>query len=113
MKTCYYRDDISDICDHKHLTVDEIFNKISRKYPDAGKSSIYRNVECMVLSWDLRKVVWLGNKAYFEKNNGDHIHLIDNESWKIVDFKGDFKIPWLPENFKAQSSDIKIFWNFS
>jgi bifunctional N-acetylglucosamine-1-phosphate-uridyltransferase/glucosamine-1-phosphate-acetyltransferase GlmU-like protein len=48
MKTHYYRQDIIDICDKKHLTVEEIFEKISLKYNDAGKSSIYRNVEDMV-----------------------------------------------------------------
>jgi Fe2+ or Zn2+ uptake regulation protein len=48
MKTHYYTKDIIDICDNKHLTVDEIFQYFSKKYPEAGKSSIYRNVEGLV-----------------------------------------------------------------
>jgi Fe2+ or Zn2+ uptake regulation protein len=56
VKTHYYTQDIVDICDCNHLTVENIYNKISNKYPDAGKSSIYRNVEELVKKGDLRKV---------------------------------------------------------
>jgi Fe2+ or Zn2+ uptake regulation protein len=57
MKTHYYTNDIIDICDCNHLTVADIYDKISAKYPEAGKSSIYRNVEELVERGDLRKVV--------------------------------------------------------
>ncbi|MDF1682333.1 MAG: transcriptional repressor [Patescibacteria group bacterium] len=57
MKTHYYRDDIIKICDKKHLTVEQIFEEINKLYDDAGKSSIYRNVEDMVKTGDLKKVV--------------------------------------------------------
>lgn len=113
MKACYYKGDISKICDHKHLTVDEIFTKIAEKYPEAWRSSIYRNVECMVQSWELRKVVWIWNKAYFEKNNWNHMHLIDNETWNIIDFDGELSFSNLPKNFNIDKSDIKLFWSFS
>ncbi len=113
MKTCYYKTDILDICDCKHLTVDEIFDAIKKKHPDAGRSSIYRNVECMVSEWDLRKVVWIGNKAYFEKDNWDHIHLIDNVTGEIVDYNWEIKWFDLPKNFKLDKADIKLFWSCS
>ena len=45
MKIHYYTDDIIDICTDKHLTVDEIFSHLQEKYPEIGRSSIYRNVE--------------------------------------------------------------------
>ncbi|MEA3387477.1 MAG: transcriptional repressor [Patescibacteria group bacterium] len=48
MKTHYYKDNILAICDKRHLTVEQIFEEISNKFSDAGKSSIYRNVEDMV-----------------------------------------------------------------
>jgi Fe2+ or Zn2+ uptake regulation protein len=56
MKLHYYKEDIVNICDNKHLTVEEIFEQIKKDYPEAGKSSIYRNVEQLVESNDLRKV---------------------------------------------------------
>jgi len=45
MKTHFYTDEIIEICNCKHLSVEEIYEKILKKFPDAGKSSIYRNVE--------------------------------------------------------------------
>lgn len=113
MKTHYYREDILNICDKKHLTVEEIFNYVSSKHPEAGKSSIYRNVEDMVKTGDLRKVVWIGKKAYFEKNIWNHIHLIDKNTGEIMDLPEEIQITNLPKNFKVSDIDLKVFWEFS
>lgn len=56
MKTHFYTQEIIDICENKHLSVDEIFTSISEKYPEAGKSSIYRNVEELTSHGKLKKV---------------------------------------------------------
>lgn len=113
MKTHYYTQDIINICDNNHLTVDEIFEFISKKYPQAWKSSIYRNVEELAFEWALKKVIWASKRTYFEKTKVPHIHLINEKSWEIMDFDLEsypcFKLPsW----FKANSYDIKIFWQF-
>lgn len=113
MKTHYYTQDIIDICDCKHLTVAEIYEQISVKHPEAGKSSIYRNVEELVEKGDLRKVIWIWKKAYFEKNNWNHIHLIDKNTWQIQDLDNNINIPNLPKDFKVSDMDIKIFWEFN
>ena len=113
MKIHYYTNEIIDICDCNHLTVTEIYNQISKKYPDAGKSSIYRNVEELVKKGDLKKVVWVWKKAYFEKNIWNHIHLIDKNTWEIKDLDENITIPNLPKNFKILDIDIKVFWEFS
>lgn len=112
MKIHYYTDEIIKICDCKHLTVEEIYEIILIKHPEAGKSSIYRNVEELVCKWDLRKVIWIWKKAYFEKNTWNHIHLIDSNTWKIIDMDHNLIIPNLPENFKISEIDLKIFWKF-
>jgi len=113
MKTHYYREDIMKICDKKHLTVEEIFDEVNKLYNDAWKSTIYRNVEEMVEAWDLKKVVWVGKKAFFEANCGNHIHLVDINTWEIIDLPEDVIISNLPENFKVKNMDIKLFWEFS
>lgn len=113
MKTHYYRDDIIKICDKKHLTVEQIFEEINKLYDDAGKSSIYRNVEDMVKTGDLKKVVWIWKKAYFETNVWNHIHLIDINTWEIMDLPDEVQIPNLPQNFKLKNLDIKVFGEFS
>jgi Fe2+ or Zn2+ uptake regulation protein len=113
MKTHFYTQDIINLCDNKHLTVDEIFEFISKKYPNAWKSSIYRNVEELAEKWSLRKVVWASKKTYFEKTKNPHIHLIDEITWDIIDYDID-KFPdfSLPKWFEAQDFDIKVFGKF-
>lgn len=113
MKKHYYKNIIITTCDKKHLTVEEIFFEINKKYPLSGRSSIYRNVEELVETWELRKVIWIWKKAYFEKNNWDHIHLIDKNTWDIFDFNQNIEIKNLPSNFNIKNMDIKIFWEFS
>lgn len=113
MKIHYYTDEIVNICDNRHLTVAEIYEKITSKFPEAGKSSIYRNVEELVERGDLKKLVWIWKKAYFEKNKWSHIHLIDEKTWEIKDFDQCFNMASLPKNFKVNKVDIKIFWEFS
>lgn len=112
MKVHYYKEDILKICDEKHLTVEEIFEEILKKYPDAWKSSIYRNVEEMAIKWQLNKLVWVWKKAYFEKAKKNHIHLIDEKTGEIFDLDENIKIQNLPEWFEISDMDIKIFWKF-
>ncbi len=114
MKTHFYTEDITRICDNKHLTVDEIFEYISKKYPNAWKSSIYRNVEELHKNWFLKKISWTGKKTFFEKTKEPHIHFIDEKTGKIFD--GNIKsIPIFefPDWFEVSYYDIKIFWNFT
>ncbi len=113
MKTHFYCDEIVKICNCKHLSVEDIYEKILKKFPDAGKSSIYRNVEELVKTKNLKKIIWVWKKAYFEKNIWNHIHLIDNNTGEIVDLDENIKVPNLPDNFKISDIDIKIFWEFS
>ncbi len=117
MKTHFYTDAIIEICNNKHLPVDVIYTELSKKYPDAWKSSIYRNVEELVKKWKLTKVIGVGKKAYFEKTKNPHAHLIDEETGEIFDIEewslGNCFTWNLPKNFKITDMDIKIFGKFS
>lgn len=112
MKTHYYTKDIVDICDSEHLTVDEIFKRVKEMYPEAGKSSIYRNVEELVTEGLLKKVTGVGKKSYFERNKWVHIHLVDKNTWLIIDLDETVILPELPAWFKAESIDLKVFGEF-
>jgi len=87
MKTSYYDTRSVELCENRHLTVDEIFHEIKDEFPDAGKSSIYRNIENLVRDGALKKVVGVGSKAYFEKAKTPHIHLIDKDTGEIMDME--------------------------
>lgn len=114
MKTHYYIDDILDICNCKHLTVDEIYIELSSKFDDVGRSSVYRNVEELVSKWKLKKLIGVWKKAYFEKAWNEHIHLIDKNTWEIKDYCiSCVDNINLPKNFKVDSMDLKVYWEFS
>lgn len=115
MKTHYYKQYIIDICEERHLTVDEIVLELQKVFKEVGKSSIYRNLDELVSEWKLKKLTWVWNKSYFEKEKEDHAHLIDTKSWKIMDFDlQDVINLWaLPKNFQTKDFDIKIYWAFT
>ena len=112
MKIHYYKEKIKDICLEKHLTVDEIYLGVQKKYPQAGKSTIYRNVEEMVKDWSLKKIAWIKSKALFESTKEPHIHLIDEKSWEVMDLPISSVELSLPDNFELSDADIRIFGNF-
>lgn len=90
MKKPYYSDTIVDICDRHHLSVDDIFEQVVVQFPDAGKSSIYRNVEKLADEGRLSKVVGIegkGKKVLFEKTKKPHAHFICSNSGKIFDIE--------------------------
>jgi len=112
MKTPYYQDDIIKICDNNHLSVDEIFVRLKKIYPNVGRSTIYRNVENMVKDGKLRKITSLWDKALFEKNKWFHIHLFDEKTKKLIDLEEEINIK-LPENFEISDMEIIIKWTFN
>lgn len=109
MKKHFYHSAIRQICDCKHLTVDQIYQKISKKYPAAGRSTIYRNVNELVENGELRKISGTQEKCLYETVNEEkHAHLINENSGKIMDIPmPNWQNLELPANF--QITDIRIY----
>lgn len=113
MKTHAYLSVIKEICDWKHLTVDEIFTKLKKKFPKAGRSTVYRNVEEMAKDWTLTKITWVKEKALFELTKNNHIHLIDVDTLEIKDLPIDnIDIPEIPYNFNVEYLNVDVYWKF-
>ena len=115
MKIHYYKQYIIDICDGEHFTIDDIVHELQSTFKEVGKSSVYRNLQELVKEGKLKKLNWAWDKAYFEKNKENHIHLIDTKSGEIVDFdiKDISKTLKLPNNFKTEDFDRKIYGQFA
>ena len=110
MKKPFYQEDIVEICDNKHLTVDEIFSLLKKKHPSVGRATVYRNVEDLVKLGYLKKLTSIWPKAVFEKNKWFHMHIYEEEKWELIDLDVDLdkvNIP-LPEGFKISDVDIVI-----
>lgn len=113
MKTHAYLPVIREICTDTHCNVDQIYDKLKEAHPKVGRSTVYRNVEEMTKEGILTKISGLGEKAIYELTKWNHIHLIDTETWEIMDIDMDkIEIPGLPKNFKLEFSDIKLFGKF-
>ena len=113
MKLHFYKDQIKDVCLDKHLTVDEIYLEVQKNCPKAWRSTIYRNVDEMVKTWELKKICWIWSKAYYEWTKEEHVHLVDEITGDIVDIPLDVIKINLPEWFKMSGSDIRIYWTFN
>ena len=80
-----YKKEIKKICTHQHLIIEDIVKKLREKFPKAGLSTVYRNLDEMVSNWELVKLKVLWWKWVYETNIGQHWHLIDNKTGKITD----------------------------
>lgn len=107
-----YRNEILNICCENHLSVDEIFDKLKKIYPQIWRSTIYRNVEELVSSGELKKIDWNGSKSLYEMKKKPHVHVICKKTWQIMDIDMDCVKINLPENFEVEDVDIKIYWNY-
>ena len=110
MKKHFYQQDIIDICTENHLTVDAIFAEIQKKYPKAGRSTIYRNVEEMCDTKKLTKIIGVGAKAYFEATKKPHAHFICRETGVIHDIPLPvLDLSHLPSSCSIENIDIRIY----
>ena len=110
MKKPFYQENIVNICDNKHLTVDEIFYLLKKNYPSVWRATVYRNVEELVKTWYLNKISSAGSKALFEKNKWFHAHILDEKTWKIMDIELDIEniSKYLPDDFVLKNIEVVI-----
>ncbi len=112
MKLHYYYDDILNICKNKHLTADDVFVILKKKYPSIWISTVYRNLDNLIKKWELTKITNIWKKAYFEINKWIHMHLFDKSTWNIIDIDPkDFNIN-LPKGFKVDNMELTVTWRF-
>ena len=109
-----YKKEIKKICTHQHLVIEDIVKKLREKFPKAGLSTVYRNLNEMVRDGEINRLKILGNKWVYETNVWNHAHLIDSKTWKIVDI--DIKSidkSFIPKNFSAKNIELNIYWEFT
>lgn len=113
MKKHYYLSDILQICNHKHLSAEDIFLLLKKKYPRIAKGSVYRNLDKLVEQKKLNKIKALDNKTLYEWIITPHIHFICQKTGVVTDIPFDLsilKIP-LPKWYVLDYVDIVVYWN--
>jgi len=112
MKKHFYTNKILEICDNNHLTVDEIFEKLLKNFPNAGRSSVYRNITELVEENLIKKVTGDFKKAKYEKRKKSHAHLICKKSGKVIDIPINENIISnlkIPKEFESEEIDICVY----
>ena len=113
VKTHMYKIDIIKTCMNKHLTADQVFEKMKKKHPKIWLSTIYRNLREMVDCGEIKKLEVNSDKSVFETNIGEHIHIIDQETGDIIDIEQK-ELPkcFVPDWFTIEKMEINIYWSF-
>ncbi len=113
VKIHMYKKEIKKICTHQHLVIEDIVKRLREKFPKAGISTVYRNLDEMVKDGELIKLKVLWSKWVYEANIWQHAHLIDNKTGKIVDVDmKDLDLSFLPKNFETKDVELNIYWEF-
>jgi len=75
----------------KHLSAEDIFLKVHKRYPGIGLTTVYRTLELLFNMGLVRKYEFGDGRARFELSQGPgiehHHHLICRKCGKIIDYK--------------------------
>jgi Fe2+ or Zn2+ uptake regulation protein len=68
-----------------HLTADEIYKLVKRRFPRLSLGTVYRNLRLLVAQGDLRELDFGMAVTYFETTKDSHYHLICRVCGSIAD----------------------------
>lgn len=110
-----YHQTILKILWEDHLTADDIYDVMRKKYGRIGIATIYRTLEHLVDTKEVTKLIGVFDKAYFEKNKWPHIHFVDKQVYKIIDVPvSNYDFIPKQEWFSISYADIIVYgtmWN--
>lgn len=110
-----YHQTILKILGDDHLTADDIYDIMKKKYGRIGIATIYRTLEHLIETKEITKLVGVFDKAYFERNKWPHMHFVDKQAYKIIDVPiGNYDFLPKQEWFSISYADIVVYgvaWN--
>jgi len=68
-----------------HLTADDIYRLVKRRFPRLSLGTVYRNLRVLVAQGGLRELDFGIAATYFETAKDSHYHLICRVCWRIAD----------------------------
>ena len=104
---------ILKVCDGQHRHTEQIFFELKKYFPNISLSTVYRNINELIDSGELKEAIVLGGRSYYESTAKEHAHLIDTESGEIYDIGLPVvKMKGLPAGFSAQKISLNIYGTF-
>ncbi len=84
-----------------HISVEDLYTKISRQFPSISLATLYKNIHSMLKNDLIKEVKAANMKSKYELNKAPHAHLLCEECGEFKDFPLD--INSLLENAVKQS----------
>ena len=83
----------------RHVTADEVYERISKEHPDISRGTVYRNLNLLSDIGEIRKVEMPGGAALFDRVCHDHYHAKCIKCGRVFDVAMEY-IPDLESNIK-------------
>lgn len=109
MRKHQYREIICDTCECRHLSADDIYEKVRLLEPKIGRATVYRNIEAMAEEGTLRRFPGIHGKTYYECNTTSHAHLVDEKTGIFCDFAMEnLTIKNIPTGYEVSEIRVQI-----
>lgn len=73
------------VCSQSHPTMNEIMNKVKEKDGSIGQATVYRNVNKLVDSGKVKRLLLSTDNIRYDGNSFSHDHLVCIKCGKIID----------------------------
>ncbi len=88
---------------NSHVTAEELFNKVHKKYPDIGIATVRRALNLFVDCKIAARLKFSDNKSVYEPSYAHHDHMICTRCGKIIEFNNP-EIEKLQQNVAKQNN---------
>jgi len=86
LKATFQRMNILNVIDMQgHMSVEGIYDEVSKVHPSLSLATIYKNIILMMEKGVLVEVPIIGKKSKYELAKSDHMHLICTECGEVED----------------------------
>lgn len=75
------------MCRHDHPTADALYASIREEFPNISLGTVYRNLNLLVETGEIRKLTCGDGADHFDGNTNDHYHFICSECNHIYDME--------------------------
>lgn len=106
---------VDELYHHGHMSIDDLYKNLLKKFPSISLATIYKNVNAMVEKIFLNEVKIPDAKSVYELIKEDHSHLVCTSCGKIEDIILDTSVLQNAlvgkSNFKVENTEI-VFSGF-
>lgn len=98
----------------KHLSAEEIFEKVKTAQPNVAFGTIYRNLSMLAEMGIVRQLDFRDGRSRFELSEGHHHHLICLECGNAIDvpecpFSGIINVTASANNFQIKEHNFEVY----